>query len=170
MTVVAILLLLRRPLLGLIPLLRKLKWKELELEFEQKLIELKAGAVQALPAAGEAAPQPVVPPPAASRLIQMAELSPRAAIMEAWIAVERAAANAISRRLPEGNVAWSDSQMGQMLATHNILNDQQLRIYNELRQLRNKAAHHDDFPIEAERAADYVRLAEELSSYLDRKA
>ncbi len=171
LTVLLILLLLRQPIAELIPLLRKLKWKELELEFEEKLVELKSDAAEALPPPAEGAPEDS---PCfrrgPNRLVQLAEQSPRAAIIEAWIAVERAAANAISRRLPEGDISWNDTQMGQMLASHEILDSQQLRIYNDLRQLRNQAAHHEDFRIDAERAADYVRIADGLALHIDRRA
>jgi len=162
--VVVILLLIRKPLTRLIPLLRKLKWKEWELEFDEKVVELKSAA-QALPHPAKSAPE--LP---SSDLTQLAEQSPRAAILEGWIKVERAAANAISKRLPPGGMATRSAQP-KLLASHNILDTQQLHIYNGLRELRNKVVHElDGFHIDARRAAAYVRIAEDLASDIDQSS
>lgn len=166
LTAIAILVLLRRPLLGLIPLLRKLKWKELELEFEEKIVELKTEAALALPAP----PTISLTKPAASRLAQLAEIAPRSAIIEAWIDVQHAAARALTKRFPNSKVSWTAGQLGDLLAAHDLLDSSKLEIYNSLRQLRNQAAHHEDFRIETRRALDYVALAEALAAFLDPSA
>lgn len=163
LTILAILLLVRRPLLRLIPLLRKLKWKELELEFEEKIIELKTEAAQALPAP-PATQQLMKQSP--SRLEQLVEISPRTAIIEAWIQLEHAARRALSQRLPDTRVAWSSGQLGELLASHSLLEKNKLEVYNSLRKLRNQAAHHEDFTIEPRTALDYVVLAQALTNYL----
>jgi hypothetical protein len=163
LTTVAILILLRRPLLGLIPLLRKLKWKELELEFADKIVELKMEAAQALPAS----PTLSLTKPAASRLVQLAEIAPRSAIIEAWIDVQHAAARALSKRFPDVKESWSAVYLGDLLAAHDLLDANKLEIYNSLRKLRNQAAHNEDFRIETRHALDYVVLAEALATFLD---
>ena len=163
LTTIAILIILRRPLLGLIPLLRKLKWKELELEFQEKVVELKTEAAQALPAP----PKISFTKPAVSRLSQLAEIAPRGAIIEAWIGVQHAAARALSKRFPDAKVTWSSVYLGDLLATHQVLDANKLEIYNSLRKLRNQAAHNEDFRIEPRIALDYVTLAEALAAFLD---
>jgi hypothetical protein len=163
LTALAVLILIRRPLLRLIPLLRKLKWKELELEFEQKIIELKSEAAQALPAPPTRRQLTERTP---SRLEQLAEISPRAAIIEAWIQLEHAASGALSQRLPDVSVTWSSGQIGELLAAHGLLDKNKLEVYNSLRKLRNQAAHHEDFTIPPKTALDYVVLAQALATYL----
>jgi hypothetical protein len=166
LTTVAILVILRRPLLGLIPLLRKLKWKELELEFEKQIVELKTEAAQALPAP----PTVSLTKPAASRLAELAEIAPRSAIIEAWIDVQHAAARALSKRFPDVKATWSSVYLGDLLAAHGLLDANKLEIYNSLRKLRNQAAHNEDFRIETRHALDYVALAEALAAFLDPSA
>lgn len=101
-SVVALVFMMRKPVGELIPLLRKLKYKEIEMEFSREIAELKA---EALPA-----PQQPAHPAASStgerlaaaglpgrlstkreELIRMTDFSTRVAVMEAWLEVEAAA-------------------------------------------------------------------------------
>src|SRR5215207_8632055 len=84
LTVLGIFLVLRRPLTGLVPLLARLKFKDLELDFGRRLAEASA----------EAATLPGIPPAAAlpagsdEVLLRLATDAPRAAILEAWLRLE----------------------------------------------------------------------------------
>jgi len=135
----------------------------LELEFEEKIVELKTEAAQALPAP----PAVSLRKPAASRLAQLAEIAPRSAIIEAWIDVQHAAARALSKRFPDVKEAWSAAHLGDLLAAHDLLDKNKLEIYNSLRRLRNQAVHNEDFRIEPRHAMDYVILAEALAAFLE---
>jgi len=55
-TAIALVVLLRKPIVELIPLLRRLKYKELELEFAQEVSELKAEVEAIAKEKGEEAP------------------------------------------------------------------------------------------------------------------
>src|SRR5438552_10768773 len=88
--------LLRGSILPLIPNLSKLKWKEMELEFRDELREVKAEIADVLPdATNSGGYEP-------SRLhlpeVQLAHISPRAAIIEAWLRVQNAALTALAKR------------------------------------------------------------------------
>ncbi len=93
---IALLIVLRKPLADLIPLLQRLKFKEIELEFRRRVEDVSAEVAEELPQVAAAA----VPPELAA-VARMAEISPRAAVLEAWRTVENAAIEA-ARRLQLG--------------------------------------------------------------------
>ena len=79
--VLALILLLRKPIADLILLLTRLKYKDLELEFGRRLAEVTAEAGEELPP-----PHPPAPLEAAEEqtLVELAKVSPRSAVTEAW--------------------------------------------------------------------------------------
>ncbi len=116
---VVLALLLRRPLLGLLPLVQKLRYGPFELDFGRRVAELAVAAERELPAE--------VPTNAdeAARLTDLAQVSPRAAVLEAWLQVEQAAM-ALSRR--EGLALSSQElrtplRLGQALEQAGALDD-----------------------------------------------
>src|SRR6266702_978293 len=86
--VVGIVLLLRRSLNKLLPELNRLKYKDLELDFGRQVAQAKAEV--------EASPAPRQLPearqlqlgPDTEYLSALAEISPRAAVLEAWLPLE----------------------------------------------------------------------------------
>src|SRR3970040_2344480 len=93
-TIILALLLLRRPLADLIPLLQRLRYKDLELDFGKRVQELASEIKKQLPGGRQ--------PGGAqqrgrNRLADLAHASPRAAVLEAWLEVEEAAIAAAKR-------------------------------------------------------------------------
>lgn len=157
---VVIILIVRRPLLAMLPLVRRLRYGSLELDFGRRVHELAAEVDKELPA--------VADEPLAERLAQLARLSPRAAVLEAWLALEAAAAEA-SRR--EGLDLTSRERrtpllLGQALEQAGILDEQKLEIFHRLRNLRNAAAHASDFELDNQSAVEYGQLALRLAGFL----
>ena len=156
---------LRKPLSGLIPLLQRLKYKDLELEFGKKIQELKADAAKALPVSvPEIAPSTSV----SDSIIQLAEISPRASIVEAWRELESTAAEAASRHqvgLTPREVR-STAELANALERAKILDHNRLNLFHNLRALRNKAAHSPDFALDSSSALEYADLAGRLEQYL----
>ena len=76
-----------------IPILRKLRYKELELEFDQEVSKLKAEVESIAKEKGEEAPSIESTP---SNLLNLVAYSTRAAIMEAWLEVESASVSVAS--------------------------------------------------------------------------
>ncbi len=175
----ALLLLLRKPIADLIPLLRKLKYREFEAEFGARLEEvenLKAEvAVPALPEQQEL-PTPSAPPlfsrttrpteqePLAFRLV---EANPRSAILEAWMRVEAAARAAVRRLNVVVIVPRSALQLIRILEKAQALDPAQVPIFHELRSLRNEAAHSPEMSLSPELALKYVDLAVSLQQAID---
>jgi hypothetical protein len=166
MAVVILVLILRKPLAGLIPLLQRLKYKDLELEFGRRVEEVSEKLVAAIP-------RPTlkyVPSPSESRAIQLAEVSPRAAVMEAWREVERAVIGAAKR-----NDLSTGKEQGRVTSLRAIRSLEQAemverdkaRLLNDVRVLRNQAAHAPEFALSKDSAIEYVNAAQQLTSYLD---
>ncbi len=142
-TSVVLVALLRKPIIELIPLLRRLKYKELELEFSQKISALEDKAESMYrehPENEEGISQ------GNNHILNLAAFSTRAAIMEAWLELESAAIEVASSfwNQPPSNLFKNNPKMGKYLWQCNVLNKKQLDIFNTLRQLRNKAAHAEE--------------------------
>lgn len=155
--------LLRKPIVGLVPLMRKLKYKELELEFSQEVLALKAEASPVLDS-----PQKEKLSTTPSKALDLVSLSTRAAIMEAWIDVETAAVEVASS-------FWNQSpnetmrnlpNLGEYLHQCKVIDDKQLSIYKKLQHLRNKAAHAEELNLSEEDAMSYVTMAFNLARHI----
>ncbi len=165
-TVLIIFLLLRRQIEMLFPSLQRFSYGGLELDFSRQVQELSQRVRQALPT------------PAANtglealrqHLIDLAPISPRAAVLEGWLQVERAAVDATKRHNLElsSRDARSPLLLGQALEDAGIISDRTTAIYHRLRNLRNIAAHANEFSIEPDLAIEYVDLAVRLTDYLQK--
>lgn len=158
LAVVIILLIVRKPLINLIPFLQRLKYKDLELDFGRKVQELAAKATGELPSSEGARPN----------LTQIAYISPRAAVLEAWLELEAVAMDASKRH----NLSLTSREMrsplelGQALEKAGIMDGRKLEIYHRLRNLRNAAAHATEFAFDPEVAIEYADLASRLVKHI----
>lgn len=144
----------------------RLRYKDLELEFGRGVAEVKAEAIEELPplekaiAAGAAEDQ---------QLSELAKLSPRAAITEAWRQVEAAAVQAARRNdvsLAPAEVA-STGRVIRSLEQHGVIDVGKIGLLHDLRGLRNQAVHAPDFAVSTDAALDYVQLARRVREYLE---
>ncbi|HEY8585088.1 MAG TPA: hypothetical protein VIL60_00010 [Rhodanobacter sp.] len=178
-SVLLLVIMLRKPIVELIPLLRRLKYKELELEFSQEVAELKA-EVSTAPYHPEI---PVQPSPGGEvtaihlperlearrgELVRMVGISPRVAIMEAWLEVESATIE-VARSF--WNVASTDGfksfpRMGEYLLQTQVIDQNQLKTFRRLQQLRNTAAHEQELRLSEADARTYVELAIALAAHI----
>lgn len=159
-TILVVFLVLRKPLAGLIPLLVRLRYKDLELDFSRRLEEVTA-EVQELPRADTTAR---IDDP----LLRLAESSPRAAILESWLRLETAAVDAARRKnvaIPPSHVR-SPLQLVQSLEELGIVDARQAALFHDLRGLRNSAAHAMNFDPGIEASREYVLAASRLEEYL----
>ncbi|MDC8748701.1 DUF4145 domain-containing protein [Xanthomonas campestris] len=142
----------------------QLKYKDLEASFDEGLGKAEAKAAFVGPAA------PALPhkPEILSRLEQLrriAEVSPRAAILEAWVLVEEAAAKSgfiQGASIPRVNPYLFVEELirlGKLPTGSSALIEQ-------LRKLRNQAAHLPDFSITQDEADRYLELAAKASELI----
>ena len=145
----------------------RLKYKDFEIEFRKSVHELTERSRSVLPVqdADEQAAS------ARDRLYALAEISPRSAILEAWLQVETAAVGALQSSDPAvvGKVSgMAPLRLGEQLNRRQIINGAQLEIFHRLRELRNKAVHVGDSVFQPEEVAEYIALASSLASQIKR--
>lgn len=163
-TLLIVFLLLRKPLRDLLPLLQRLKYKEVELEFSKRVEEVSAEVVQELPA-----PLSQAPPGGdeSESVARLAEISPRAAVLESWRSVEAAALEAAHRL---GGDKFRDKTLTfhaiRFLEQHPSLDRGVIGLLRELRALRNEAAHAPDFALSKASALEYGASCTRVASYL----
>jgi hypothetical protein len=159
-TVLGIFLVLRRPLTSLVPLLGRLKFKDLELDFGRRLAEAREEAA-ALPAASRAL---ATAGDGRETLLRLAATAPRAAILEAWLHLEAAAIAAARRHGTSEPVSHlrAPVRLIESLEETGVIDARQAAVFHELRSLRNSAAHAVGFEPSPETARDYVHLAARL--------
>jgi len=165
-TLVVAFVLLKNQLPALFPFIERLKYKGLEVEFRKSVQELTEKSRGALPAPElDELAQP------RNRLYTLAELSPRSAILEAWLQVETAAADALQSHDPslESKVRMvAPLRIGELLNRRQIINAQQLEIFHRLRGLRNQAVHIADATFQLNEVSEYIDLALSLASQIRR--
>ena len=165
-TIIAGFFILKAYLPAIFPFIERLKYKDFEVEFRKSVKELAEKSQTALPAPDDE--QTVAP---RNRLYSLAELSPRSAILEAWLQVETAAAEAIQSKSPEHtgkSRMLAPLRLGEMLNRSQIINNAQREIFNRLRDLRNKAVHIGDATFNPIEVTEYIDLASSLASQIRR--
>ena len=168
LTVIIILLILRRPLTNLFPYIQHLRFQGLEVEFGQKMQALALEAQKILP---RSPGSPGSEKQILEQKVELARVSPRAVVLESWLQLEQAAVDAIHRHGIELKSTGLRSPLilGNTLEESGILNGSTPAIYHQLRNLRNAAAHASDFSFSADSAIEYAELAARLTEFL-RKA
>lgn len=151
----------------LLPRLRKLKHKDTELEFSEKLNEL---AIES-----EATKEEVIEPEKKPELneqfkflMKLSDLSPRSAVIESYRVLEGASAKAAAKAYPEldSKRVFNPMQIQKMLEGK-VINKNQVHQFNELRKLRNQAAHMEDFELKNMPIEAYVDIALTLANSLE---
>jgi len=149
--------LLKAPLSSLLPLIRSFKYKDFHIDLGEKLEAVKDTV------AAEPAPEPV--PQASQPAIELARISPRAAVLHAWIEVEkpiRALAERIgmpaNRPLPV---------IARALRGGDVMDDLTFHTFNELLQIRNTAVHLTDREVTFDEAVTMADMCQWLKGRLD---
>lgn len=146
--------------------LRKFRYDKFELEFVEKLTDVKQefGDKVPLPDSTKAIREDSVE--GYDRLKKLADISPRSAILEAWIDVERELVALSSRKGME--IAKGTPLIGVFrdLVKQGVLDETMFRKFKDLRDLRNIAAHDTDLKISTSSARTFIELTKTLSFYL----
>lgn len=163
--VVVIALIFREPILKLLPDVSELEYGKFKVKFEKELAEIKEQAeLTALP---PAPPRPAFPEPkesganAADReaadFVHLALASPRAAIIESWLAVERE----LTRLMQSAGITTRAGAVGKpsTLEQRGIISADLARLIDRLWSLRNEAVHHPRLGVDVAEALEYARLA-----------
>lgn len=157
---------LRRPIEDAIRLVSKVKVSGVEVEFNKKLEAAKEEA--------ESLPKPAILIEDKSRstddhIARLAQVSPRAAVLEAWRFVEVAALECAKRLYGDTkfrNKTMTFAAIG-LLERYENFPENVAALMKRLRSLRNEAAHASEFALTTESALDYTRLASQLVENLN---
>ena len=152
--------------------LRKLRFKDVELEFGEAARAVAAETKKAVPVEAEASLAGGARADVAEHLNLIAELAPRAAIVEAWLQVEAAAADLVAKRSPSISLRRMPAPMElrQALRRLEVLSRQQLTVFDSLRNLRNEAVHVPDAQFPREAVLSYIDSALTMAAYLESAA
>ncbi|MBI4184394.1 MAG: hypothetical protein HY521_10390 [Proteobacteria bacterium] len=149
---------------ALFPLVRKLKAGPLEAEFEREVQEISREAAGTPATEIQEAVDPRL-----QMLRDLARVNPRSAILEAWLDVESAVRKAALRRIASSPPPDVSSPVRTMreLVQYKAISPNDAALFQDLRGLRNQAAHLADFSPSHEAALNYVNLARQLESRLE---
>lgn len=145
-----------------IPFVKKLKAGPVEAEFDREVKQLKESAAMRHDLVADTASK--------NFLIQLAELHPRSAILEAWVRLEAAARAA----LPEDSSKASKTgyipaaMLSEALVKAGKIDQSQVTLFHELRRLRNEVAHLTGPDPTQESVRSYLELASALQNHLER--
>jgi len=149
----------------LLPRLRELKYRDVQLSFAEVLRVASEEALETIPAR---AALPAAPASDTDRIARLLELSPRAAVLEAFVPVQTAlTALARSHGIRVGKADfYSASALADTLAAAGIMSEGQRALFGSLRRLRNAAAHAPEFAEPPESVREYIDLASRLAASL----
>lgn len=167
-SVFASVLLLRKPLANLLPQTRSVKYGEFQVEFGREIGELHDKAATELPAAAA----PAAPPSLEDRLVDLLAVSPNAAVLAAWREVERAALQLVEAQglRVDSNSATPYKGIQELLARSDGVDAEKIRIFDDLRRLRNKVAHAPGLQVSTDNALEFIEVALALIHYLRGRA
>ncbi|RBP75289.1 hypothetical protein DET47_12328 [Shewanella putrefaciens] len=148
----------------LIPFTKKFKYGELEIEFEQQLKELKkeAEASKLEHATLERDSSEML-----EYISVTADVSPRAAIVEAWVGLELTAlssAGLLGIGNDKGHMPFS--RLIQALESEGIIKSKDALILKKLQLLRNEALHSLDFKITKKEAQEFAELTRDMADLI----
>ncbi len=157
--IVAVVIVLRRPIaVALGRGVRRLRAGPVEVEFDQELAEVREELRRSPELAAE--PQPALGS-VAEELARLAEVSPRAAVLEAFARIEARLAELLDSSEVQ-HVRMGGRGLARLACDQGLISDETVAAVEGLSVLRNLAAHSlspaDD--IGAERARDYLALAD----------
>jgi hypothetical protein len=163
--VLTIVLVLRKQIESAIGLINKVKVSGVEVEFARKLdVAREEGVKLPLPENEE----DKLPENTTQNTYELAKISPRAAVIEAWRLVEAAAIDC-GRRLfgEEFTNKTMTFQAILRLENHDKLPETVTAQMRRLRSMRNEAAHAAEFALSEDSALEYVQLSTQLIASLN---
>ncbi|WP_444944357.1 hypothetical protein ACJJIK_04565 [Microbulbifer sp. ZKSA006] len=137
------------------------KYKDVEAKFEKQLVqaEVEATSLKEKPQKTweQATTRGVLTQ--YEQFKRIAQASPRAAILEAWLDVEVAVFAAAEKAGLEVKAQSHTHQLANHLISLELIPKETLSVFNSLRKLRNQATHLPDFTLSEEEADRYLELA-----------
>jgi hypothetical protein len=165
----------RRDLGRLIPALQRIRYGEVEVEFAREVAQAKQELEPLPPVDGEIVGYPPQLPEATTTsptqyYRSLADVSPRAAILEAWLGFELAANAAIeSLRLAPSGRPLQMTRLFDLLRQAELLTDSELDALTRLRALRNQVVHGPEPDLSTETIAEYALTLKRVTDAMQRR-
>jgi hypothetical protein len=159
--------LLKRHLLALIPLVRTVKYSDVEIRFGREVAELtRTTDIVDLSSQGSSLKQNQW-----ESLSRLADVRPRTAIRSAWSQVENSIRDLAKKMNTEITDAAEGMPMviGAILLNQGVISTEQYELMQKLRMLYHEAERAEPDTITADSAGEYVGLALRLAASIDRK-
>ena len=146
----------------------KLKYKELEATFDKELSQVENRTKLYVQPEERFFAETPAEKSGYAQLLRISEVSPRAAVTEAWRKLE-----STIDQLAAGMDMDTKRPMSGVKAIRSLIQNEQvgpslLEDYNRLRKLRNQVAHADEFDISQTEAERYAALTIEIAGFLKR--
>lgn len=156
----------RAPLVRLLSAIKSMKVGDAELEFSDKLAEAEVIASGAIPQAQMVETDEV----STEEKQALRRGSPRDAVMEHWIMLWQDVARAVRAKQPELSSAtlMNSSRLIDEARATGVLNNDQIALLRELRNMRNIAAHAPTDSISERDVMRYVTTARSLRNAIKR--
>lgn len=153
LTVVLGIFVFRGPISNLLPFLQRLRYKDFVVEFNQKLDEVET---QVAAITGEGADVRVE-----DDMLELAQAHPRGAVIDSWLAIEKAIRDVAASRKMEVDLPRQRSTLAieRELARSRVLSPAVVSLLRDLRSTRNEVAHRLDVPLTPEMARQYASAA-----------
>jgi hypothetical protein len=151
----------RREVRQLLGRMSTFKYKDMEANFEKELLKAETEAKKITTIEGKTWED------ATARAVttqfeqfqRIAEISPRAAILESWLDVEVAIMAAAEKAGLEVKAPVNITQLAKHLFAMGAINNEVVPVFQSIRNLRNQAAHMAEFTLSYEEAIKYLNLA-----------
>jgi hypothetical protein len=168
--IIIILIILRTPILALLNTISSFRYKDIELNFSKRveIFEKQAKAASLVPQELRNLSQEELPPVSIEYLEKVAEVSPRAALVESWILVEDAVRKAAERLDLDVDSRTPIIKVINKLTSEGLINPAIERVVSTLRMLRNDAAHVSDYALSPGEAIDLVNVSFQIVEVLRR--
>lgn len=152
--------------------IRTLKYKGVEMTFGSEVKAVAAVVQHVLPAWEAAALGPInLEADVQHRIENIADYSPRGAILEAWLRVEKAAADVIvNRKLGNMPRFRGPQRLATLLYEGSVFDKEQAKAFDSLRHLRNEVVHVTDAQFTPTVVTQYIESAGTMAAYLESRA
>jgi hypothetical protein len=157
---------LRRALGSLLANLRTVRYRQWQADFDRQLRDAEASA-ELLPEPAEEAQGLDVGEPAGVDIELLARVSPRAAVIEAWLLIEHQMV-AVAQRHDVQMQPVNVRRLADLLVKQGVLDESLQAVIRDLNFARNSAVHGIDFALTPAEAQRYVELATRVAEALRR--
>lgn len=163
-TILLIFLAIRKPIYDLVPLIDRLKYKDFEMHFGLRLNKISDEVENTISKIDNTQSDNDV----GALLSRLADISPRAAVLESWRNVELAIIELFKHY--DSNLINDRKSLTyrviKQLDDNKILDKNKISLLKELRALRNDAAHAPEFALSKESALEYASSSAIVIKYL----